>query len=504
MVCGDQLAGQSVKKEFWTTAYNLVYRAAWAALLIALPVTSFPYFPSAIGGEALVRPLSLYPLLFLFPIAILPRLIRRPLPKNLLSLLPFVLVAVAVSALSLLRGIEPALGISVEPRVLRGIFTLAIGCGFFLTIALLPDTVRDLRFSLRWIYAGVSLALLWGSVQAIGILAHQPAFSAFLQKLQSRISIRPLQEGRISGMTYEPHWFAEQIILLLLPYTIAAVLNNYTVFRWRWRRLTFEWLLLVWAVVLINFTYSRAGLLNLVITIFLSVLLFRPRGRKHPVTTNKVKVPRLMRRGIGVLVAILLLITPIYLIGTKNPFFARIWGYWQRPDASLEGYLSYLGFDARLVYAQAAYNTYTAYPITGVGLGNYAFYFEEMLPYRPIGEVPEILFMTTPEMGRDRLITSKNFYLRIMAETGILGTITFMTFVLVNLGYALYLRLSPEKEWQYWGTASLCGLIAFALSALTFDSFVIPDMWVIFGLITAAIRIATHENQLTVPSNAYG
>jgi hypothetical protein len=486
-----------VKKEFWKTAYILVYRAAWAALLVALPVTSFPYFPRAIGGEALVRPLSLYPVLFLFPLVIIPRLILRPLPKNLLSLLPFVLVAVAVSALSLLRGIEPALGISVEPRVLRGIFTLAIGCAFFLTIALLPDSAKDLRFSLRWIYAGVSMALLWGSVQALNILSPRPALSIFVQKLQSRISIRPLQEGRISGMTYEPHWFAEQIILLLLPYTLSAILNDYTVFRWRWRRVTFEWLLLVWGVILLNFTYSRAGLLNLVITIFLGVLLFRSRAHKQTARTSKLKIHRWMRGAIGLLIASLLLFTPIYLIGTKNPFFARIWGYWQKPNANLEGYLSYLGFDARLVYAQAAYNTYKAFPITGVGLGNYAFYFEEMLPYRSIGEVPEILFMTTPEMGRDRLITSKNFYLRIMAETGILGTISFMTFALVNLGYALYLKLSPEKEWQYWGTASLCGLIAFALSALTFDSFVIPDMWVIFGLITAAMRVATHENQPT-------
>jgi len=484
-----------VKKEFWNTAYQLVYRAAWAALLIALPVTSFPYFPRAIGGEALVRPLSLYPLIFLFPIVILPRLVRRPLPKNLTSLLPFVLVAVAVSAISLLRGIEPALGISVEPRVLRGIFTLAIGCAFFLTVALLPDTIKDLRYSLRWIYAGVSVALLWGSVQAIYLLSRKPELFALLQKVQSRISIRPLQEERISGMTYEPHWFAEQIILLLLPYTLAAVLNDYTVFRWRWRRLTLEVLLLGWAIILLNFTYSRAGLLNLVITIFLGVLLFRPRTHKHGPARGKSVIPQLMRRATLLLVALVLIITPIYLIGTKNPFFARIWEYWKTPGASLEGYLSHLGFDARLVYAQAAYNTYRAYPITGVGLGNYAFYFEEMLPYRPIGETPEILLMTTPEMGRDRLITSKNFYLRIMAETGILGTITFLTFVMVNLGYALYLRLSPKKEWQYWGTASLCGLIAFALCALTFDSFVIPDMWVIFGLITAAIRVATHENQ---------
>ena len=503
MVCRDQLAGQGVKKEIWKTAYFLGYRIAWAALLIALPVTSFPYFPRAIGGEALVRPLSLYPLLFLFPIVILPRLIHRPLPKNLLSLLPFALVSVAVSALSLLRGIEPALGISVEPRVLRGIFTLAIGCGFFLTIALLPDTIKDLRFSLQWIFAGVGVSLLWGSVQAFNILSPQPMLSILLKKVQSRISIRPLQEGRISGMTYEPHWFAEQIILLLLPYTLSAILNDYTVFPWRWRRLTIEWLLLIWGVIILNFTYSRSGLLNLVIIILLGVMLFKPRQHKYANPTQGVKIPLIIRSAIGLLVALVLLIAPIYLIGNKNPFFARIWGYWKRPDASLVGYLSYLGFDARLVYAQAAYNTYQAYPIMGVGLGNYAFYFEEMLPYRPIGEVPEILFLTTPEMGRDRLITSKNFFLRIMAETGMLGTITFMTFVLVNLGYALYLRLSPEKEWQYWGTTSLCGLIAFALSALSFDSFVIPDMWVIFGLITASIRIATHENQPTIPSPTY-
>jgi len=488
-----------MNQAFWRSAYERSYRIAWAALLVALPVTSFPYFPRAIGGEALVRPLSLYPLLLLFPIVILPRLIRRPLPKNFLALLPFILIAIAVSGISLLRGIEPALGISVEPRVLRGIFTLAIGCAFFVTISLLPDTIQDLRFSLRWIYTGMGLAFLWGMLQAVNIVSPQTAWALLLQKAQSRISIRPLQEGRISGMTYEPHWFAEQIILLALPYALAAILNDYTVFRWRWRRLTVEWLLLAWAVILLNFTFSRAGLLNLIIIVSLSILLFR-RARPQPTAMPLAKrgktsfvLVRWVYKAIWLLAAVLLLVGPIYWIGAQNPFFARIWGYWHRPDASLEDYLSYLGFDARLVYAQAAFNAYLAYPITGVGLGNYAFYFEEMLPYRPIGETPEILFMTTPEMGRDRLITSKNFYLRIMAETGILGTIAFMTFLLVNLGYALYLRLSPEKEWQFWGTASLCGLIAFALSALTFDSFVIPDMWVIFGLITAAIRMAAHE-----------
>jgi O-antigen ligase len=151
--------------------------------------------------------------------------------------------------------------------------------------------------------------------------------------------------------------------------------------------------------------------------------------------------------------------------------------------------LSYLGFDARLVYGQAAFNTYLAYPVLGVGLGNYAFYFEEMLPYRPIAEVPEVLHMVTPEPGRDRLITSKNLYLRLLAETGIVGATAYLAFVIAHVGCAIYLWLSIDRRWQYWGTASLCGLLAFALSAMTFDSFVIPNTWVVFGLICAATRV---------------
>lgn len=459
-----------------------VERTAWAAMLLTLPVTSFPYFPPAIGGEALVRPLSIYPLGALLALVIAPRLLNRPIPRTLLTLIPFTLVAAASSLLSLLRGIEPALGISIEARVLRGLFTLAIGCAYYVTMALLADDIDDLRFSLRWIYAGGVAALAWGTFQAVGVWTQSAELFAVIQKMQSYISIRPLRPERIAGLTYEPHWFAEQIILLILPWSLAAVLNGYSAFRWRRKRLTMETLVLAWSVLLLPFTFSRAGLLNLVIICFLGVIFFRKidAGRLSAV---------LRRRVLEAILVAVVVATPIYLIGTRNPFFARVWEYWKQPNPSLTGYLSYLGFDARVIYGQAAYNTYLAYPVMGVGLGNYAFYFEEMLPYRPVADVPEILLMITPEAGRDRLITSKNFYLRILAETGIVGAVAYLAFFMANLGCALHLWLSQEDEWRYWGTASLLGLLAFSLSALTFDSFVIPNTWVVFGLITAAARV---------------
>jgi len=51
------------------------------------------------------------------------------------------------------------------------------------------------------------------------------------------------------------------------------------------------------------------------------------------------------------------------------------------------------------------------------------------------------------------------------------------------------LWLSPNNEQKFWGAVSLLGLTAFILSAFTFDSFVIPNMWVVFGLITAAYTV---------------
>jgi hypothetical protein len=475
-------------------------RFFWAAFLVTLPVTSFPFFPPAFGGEALVRPLSLYPLSVLILLVILPRRLKKPLPGALLALLPFVLIAVATSLLSLLRGIEPALGISATARVIRGLTTLMIGCAIYLAIALLPETKEDLRFTLRCIYGGCATALLWGSLQAIYVLRFDPEWFGWLSRLQQYISYRRLLPERISGLTYEPHWFAEQIIVLLLPGLLAAVLTGYSVFNKRWRWLTIEWLLLIWAVFLLPFTFSRSGVLNLVLLLGVSLVFFYSPPKKEPIHSSASSQPALLSRlPVRLALVVCLALIPIYLIGARNPFFSRIWSYWEQENANLPGYLGYLGFDARLAFGEAAYNAYLAYPVLGIGLGNYAFYFEEMLPYRPVAALPEILRLITPEKGRDRLVTSKNFYLRLLSETGIIGTIAFLGFVMTHCGSALYLWFAPEQEWRNWGIYSLTGLAAFALSALTFDSFVIPNMWVVFGLITAAVRMNLH----TSPSDSH-
>lgn len=471
---------------------NQTIRFFWAFFLVSLPITSFPYFPPAIGGEALVRPLAIYPLIILVILALIPRLLTKPILKTSLTLFPLIMVAAASSLLSLLRGIEPALGVSVEARIIRGMFTLLIGSAVYLTVSVLPEKLSDLRFSQKWIYAGCGIALAWSTLQALYVIRFNPRWFDILSRIQQQISIRRLLTDRVSGLTYEPHWFADQMVLLLLPGLIASSISGYSLFKWRWRWLSVEKLGLVWVILVLPFSFSRAGLLNLSILMVAGLLLIgtlREPISEGALFTAGTKPAKLMA---GTLLTLLVILFPIFLAGVKNSFFSRIWSYWTSENTSLSGYFTSLGFDARMAYNQAAYNTFKEHPFIGVGLGNYVFYLEEMLPYRPLAFMPEVLRVITPEFGRDRLVTSKNFHLRLLAETGIIGMIAFLAFLVAHLGLAIWLWLSPQQEERFWGAVSLLGILAFVISAFTFDSFLIPNMWVVFGIVAAAYRVSQY------------
>jgi O-antigen ligase len=473
---------------------NTWQKVLWAAFLVALPVTSFPFFPQAIGGEALVRPLSLYPLILLLPLVTLPGLFRKSLPRTLLALIPFIVLALASSLVSLTQGIEPVLGITVEARVLRAVITLGVGVAIYLTVALLPRSSEDLRFTLRWLYIGFAIALLWGTIQAVYVVNFSPQYFNKIQHIQDFISIRKLIRNRVSGLTYEPNWFAEQISFLLLPFLLSSVLSGYSAFRWRWRFLRVEWFLLAWAIALLPFTFSRAGVLNLVVLAFIGVLFLRV-PRKGKAAKKTAPSHRFLRPVIEALLLMVAIAGIVYYAGTKNEFFARLWSYWEHKNATLTGFFDYIGFGARFTYSGTAFRTYEAYPVLGVGLGNYAFYFEQMLPDEPLAETPEVLRLVTPGAGRERLITSKNFYFRLLSETGILGTVAFFAFLIAVIGDVLYLRLGSDPRARFWGTAGLLGIIAFLVAAFSFDSFAIPNMWVVFGLGTAASWVFSQEAQ---------
>jgi O-antigen ligase len=480
---------------------QILDKIAWIsflAFLAFLPVTSFPYFPPAIGGDALVRPLSIYPLFLLGILVVIPRLLKGNLPRHYLALGFFILVAICSGLISIFQNINPALNITSQERVLRALVTLGLGCAIYFAVSLTPRTREEINTALRALYLGFSAALVWGTLQLVYVVHFNKAYFKWLNNLQGLVSIRKLMNNRVSGMTYEPNWFGEQLTVLLLPWLLAAVLSGTSVFRWRWRWLTIELVLLAWSVVLLLFTFSRAGLLNLGVMVVLSILLYRLQRRKkgglrlRSLKSTSWKRIALLVFEVAFVLAILLGF--IFIASSKNEFFTRMWNYWQRPNSTLRGYLIYIGFEARMIYSETAFNTYASSPFLGVGPGNYALLFADMLPNRPLARTPEVLRLVTPEEGRDRLVTAKNFGLRLLAETGILGTAAFLAFLIAILGSVFFLWLSPHPDENFWGIGGILAMAAFLLSTLSFDSFAVPNMWVIFGFITAASVLARYPH----------
>jgi len=458
-------------------------KIVWAIFLFTLPVTSFPIFPGGVGGRTEVRPLALYPLIVLFFLVTIPRLFTQPIPRTALPLGAFVLAAFASTVFAFTQGIDPDIGVTVASRVVRMLSTLALGAAFYITVAVAPTTEEELRFSLRWLYWGFIMALLWGSLQAGFILFYTPEYFDAVEYLQGFVSVRGLFETRVSGMTYEPNWFAEQLTFLLMPWLFAAVMSNYTAFRWRRRWLTIEMLLLAWASAVLIYTYSRTGYVLWGLQLVLS-FLFRPRKTSERSTSWGSVARRVLQ--VGFLIAALAVV--VFAAGSRNRYFSRLWKYWTDPNAA-GSYIQYIAVSQRIAYWETAYRIYQDHPWLGVGLGNYTFYFEEKLSDRPLYPTPELLYKFTPGEGRNRVVVPKNMFLRILAETGLFGASAFLAFLVGVVGCALHLFMTSRPEARYFGQAGLLGFIVFLGVAFSGDSFAVPNMWILFGLVTASAQM---------------
>lgn len=186
---------------------------------------------------------------------------------------------------------------------------------------------------------------------------------------------------------------------------------------------------------------------------------------------------------------VFIVLAVVFVAGSQNAYFSRLWRYWTEARSRNRSYFEFIAVEQRFVYWTTALRIFEEDPWLGVGLGNYAFYFDENLPNQPWDTNKEIVRQITPEEGRDRLITPKNLVARLISETGIFGIGSFLFFILAVVGCAVYLWFSTQNEQKYWGLAALLALIVFAFLIFSFDSFALPNMWVVFGLITAAAHL---------------
>ena len=166
-----------------------IKKILWAGLLVSLPVTNFPYFPAGLGGTRVsVRPLLLYPLVLLIVI-LLPALWKRKLPRAWLPFLVFIILALISSSIPILQGTASEISeISVASRIARTVVTLLLAAAIYMVVSIMPLNEEDLQFTLKWLYIGLIISLIWGTLQVLYVLDIIPNWYKIMRKMQKYIS----------------------------------------------------------------------------------------------------------------------------------------------------------------------------------------------------------------------------------------------------------------------------------------------------------------------------
>jgi hypothetical protein len=458
---------------------NRVTRVLWAAALVSLPVTSFRWFPF-LGETTYIRPLALYPLVLLLLLLLIQAIRRqRPFPwtGSVILLAGFVAAAVTVTSLGFLIAPLPLRGQDYSGRAIRALITLVIGLAFFLSAAWMNRDETEVKFTLRWMLVGFGLDLAWSGLQAVtfytGLLNKE-----MVTHWQLAFSMRELvRTNRISGLAYEPAWLAGQIVTLYLPILFAALLTNTRLTRTKW----LEPVLLAFSALTLLATYSRGGLL---IGVGVSGLTFLLVGRDHLRASWNWFFGG-FRRGwllrVTMIVALIGVLTGAALfLGQKN-YFRRLW---DSSAKTLSEYLVDINVGGRSAYASGAMAAFDEHPVTGVGLGASGFWIYGNLPDWTLTTVPEIAKQLDPQ---SRLFPNpKNLYVRLLAETGLIGFIFFAIFLLSSFADSLT-HLTRGGFLRFLGIAGLFAWLAIALYNVTQDSFATPNIWIIPGILAGIL-----------------
>ena len=480
---------------------NRLTRFLWGAVLLTLPVTSFRYFPG-LGETTYVRPLAFYPLallLLILLIQLLRKKIRSPWAGSIIVLGAFLLALLAATVFGALHAPLELRGQTYWGRSIRAWATVVIGLSFFVAAAWMNRDEDDLKFSVRWLLAGLALDIAWSGVQALAF------YTPLLEKVtvtywQLAFSMRELvKTNRVSGLAYEPAWLAGQIATVYLPWLFAAVLTRTHFTRFKW----LEALLLGLSGLLLLATYSRGGLVTALGAAALTFLmagggLMRTGWRwfYSGFKRNERAVIRwLFAIGLrfGMILTVLAVLVGAFLFLGQKGYIARLWN--TQAD-SLADFIIANSAGARAAYNWAGLATYDEHPWLGVGLGASGFYLYDNLPDWALTTVPEIARQLNP--SNHLYPNPKNIYVRILAEGGLLGFSIFLAFLFGLLGDALFFLRKPGL-WHFLGIAGLCSWLAVLLYNITQDSFATPNIWVNLGILVGMTRLNA-ENTLEKPA----
>jgi O-antigen ligase len=487
----------------------------WALLLLTIPVTSSPWVARATGRTG-VSPLAGIPLLALVLLWLIPYLVRRGrLSRLSLPLLFFIAIALLASLAAFFRPVYPVSGASLAGREVRAFVTLGVGVCFYLVLSTYPQSRAGLKGSLKWLYFGAAIMLIWSTLQSLLVIRnyywdmHQmldiPDIFVDIHRI---FSIRDPLPRRVTGLAFEPSWLADMLVVLYLPLWLASMIKGFSVFKKPFRRISWETVFFIWGAGILLLTQSRMGFISFfaIIGVIMLVGSWRLAGRiqkgreARASLSEEGAVRRRVLLGQGVLWAAIMLALFVAFIATvmvAGVFDDRVGSLFEtdyleilryQEDPGL--YLANTLYSAeRVIYWITGFRIFSQHPVLGVGLGNAGFFFLDNLPSFGT-RLPEVIRILNGEAFFPNL---KSLWVRLLAETGMLGFLGFMAWIVVVAAAAWKTWRGSHGVQSVIAMATLFGLLAYAFEGFSLDTFALPQVWVLPGLLTAAVVVGGRE-----------
>jgi hypothetical protein len=327
-----------------------------------------------------------------------------------------------------------------------------------------------------------------------------------------------VREGnRVTGLAYEPSWFAHLLNVLYFPLWLSATYLRTSAFRFRiFKIISLENILLPPALVVFILSSPRVGLVAfLLMLLFLlvkvNVWIYRWIVRK---ATSRLKVSRIRFSLFKIIIqaSMALVLVTIYIggiVGFVKLFSKYDWRYnllnQQFSQAEINNFkwdentLIYISgrfaFMERLVYWFTGWHVFNDFPWLGVGLGNTGFYFTNHVPSMGWDsfEIRDVIYRLYD------LPNVKSLWIRLLSDTGLIGFAFFAGWYFILWRSARLAGRSQEITIKVVSLASQLALVAFLVEGFSIDSFALPFLWVITAL-TAANGMISRKAALEASS----
>lgn len=468
----------------------MLQKIIWSLLILLLPITSMPFVKKIVRSDTVASPAILL-LGILVVIWLIPFIWKEGrLPKLTLPLLFFAGAASVSSLLSFFREVPVYKENSVLIESGSALVTLLIGLLFYLVTITFLRTQDLSETTLRLVSIAGMVVIAWSLLQMISWVSmnRYPNWMKFIHDLYS---VGPLYRQRVSGFALEPSWLAHQLNVLFLPYWLGSSLAGYSVFRKKFGPFTAENILLVLGVLILVLTSSRIGLLAFPFMALIAVAkIIQPHWRQVQVKLSSAetlgKKPRWKKplMNIAVVLLSLLLLAGIlaglaFLVSKLDYRMREFFVFdFNHQDAILD-YAEKISLAPRLVYFLTGFSIFSHFPWIGVGLGNSGFYFPQYLePYGwRLPEVQGLIYRGTS------LLNIKSLWIRLLAETGIVGFSLFFAWFVEVLFFIKKLFTSDEPMIKTLAWMGLFSAIGMFFDGFSLDSFALPYTWIAFGIV---------------------